>query len=64
MTTTRKQDPIRKVTTKTGETRYRFIVDKRFPSRHIPKRSPSELTEHGSDEVRLFGESWRGDSNS
>jgi integrase len=27
MTTDRKQDPIKKITTKTGETRYRFIVD-------------------------------------
>ena len=27
MTTTRNTDPIRKITTKSGETRYRFIVD-------------------------------------
>ena len=27
MTTARKTDPIRKITTKTGETRYRFIID-------------------------------------
>jgi hypothetical protein len=27
MTTSRKSDPIRKITTKSGETRYRFIID-------------------------------------
>jgi integrase len=61
--TTRKQDPIRKVTTKSGETRYRFIIDlgKRPDGRREQKCfTYKTLTQARDERARIIADRSRG----